>query len=90
MILLIPVLGAFLRALCPQWARALQHIQRRGVNSMAIVIDGSTFGRPANYHGLLAELESAAIPTYLVRRGEPIAAALSQPSYGIPNPRAAA
>lgn len=68
----------------PEWARALHHIQRRGVNSMAIIIDGSTFGHTSSYHALLSELESAAIPTYLVRRSESIAAALSQPRYGIP------
>ena len=33
----------------PEWAVALQHIQRRGVNSIAVVIDGSTFGRRDSY-----------------------------------------
>jgi len=71
----------------PEWARALHHAQQRGVNSMAVVIDGTTFGRAKGYGALLSELESAAIPTYIIRRNESIAAALSQPRYGIPKPR---
>ncbi len=63
----------------PEWAVALQHIQRRGVNSIAVVIDGSTFGRDDDYVPLLAHLEASAIPTYQVARGDDIVAALSQP-----------
>ncbi len=71
----------------PEWAQALQHAQRRGVNSMAVVVDGSTFGRVANYSPLFAKLEAASIPTYHIRRDEPIASALSHPSYGAPRQR---
>jgi uncharacterized protein (DUF58 family) len=63
----------------PEWAVALQHIQRRGVNSIAVVIDGSTFGRDDDYVPLLTHLEASAIPTYKVARGDDIVAALSQP-----------
>jgi uncharacterized protein (DUF58 family) len=63
----------------PEWGRALQHIQRRGVNSIAIVVDGRSFGRAAIYTPLLSELESANIPTYILHRDEPIADALSDP-----------
>jgi uncharacterized protein (DUF58 family) len=59
------------------WAVALQHIQRRGVNSIAVVIDGSTFGREDSYAPLLGELEASGVPTYRVSRGDDIAAALS-------------
>jgi uncharacterized protein (DUF58 family) len=59
------------------WAVALQHIQRRGVNSIAVVIDGSTFGREESYAPLLGELEASGVPTYRVNRGDDIAAALS-------------
>jgi uncharacterized protein (DUF58 family) len=61
----------------PEWAAALHHIQRRGVNSIAVVIDGSTFGRSDDYLPLYGQLEAAAIPTYRVARGDDIAAALS-------------
>ena len=48
----------------PEWAVALQHVQRRGVNSIAVVVDGSTFGRKESYSPLLGELEAAGIPAY--------------------------
>jgi uncharacterized protein (DUF58 family) len=65
----------------PEWAVALHHIQRRGVNSIAVVIDGSTFGRQDDYFPLLGQLEAAGVPTYRVGRGEDIAAALSLPIH---------
>jgi len=63
-----------------EWAVALQQIQRRGVNSVAIVIDGSTFGGAHSYDALLVELEAANIPTYLVHRNDAIDQALAQPT----------
>ena len=63
-----------------EWARALHHIQRRGVNSIAVVIDGTTFGRTLGYNELYAELEGAGIPAYRVCRDDPLDAALSQTS----------
>jgi uncharacterized protein (DUF58 family) len=65
----------------PDWAVALHHIQRRGVNSIAVVIDGSTFGRKDDTLPLLGQLEAAGIPTYRVARGEEIATALSLPIH---------
>jgi uncharacterized protein (DUF58 family) len=61
----------------PDWAIALQHLRRRGVNSVAVVVDGGGFGRKLAYTPLLAELEIGGIPTYRVERGDDIAAALS-------------
>jgi hypothetical protein len=63
----------------PDWAIGLHHIQRRGVNSIAVVIDGSTFGRPDDYVPLLGQLDAAGVPTYRIARGDDIAAALSVP-----------
>jgi uncharacterized protein (DUF58 family) len=62
----------------PEWAMALHHIQRRGVNSIAVVIDGTTFGRPLGYDELYAELEGAGIPAYRICKDDPLDAALSQ------------
>src|SRR5690606_850766 len=62
----------------PEWGIALQHLQRRGVNSIAVVIDGTTFGRNDSYHALLTELDAGGIPAYRVQRGDDLAAALSQ------------
>ena len=50
----------------PEWAVALQHIQRRGVNSIAVVVDGSTFGRRTSYAPLFGEFEAAGVPAYRI------------------------
>lgn len=72
----------------PEWAVALQHIQRRGVNSIAVVIDGSTFGRRDSYGPLLGELESAGIPAYRVKCDDRIDHVLSNGSRaGVPPPQ---
>ncbi len=65
----------------PEWAIALQQLQRRGVNSVAIVIDGETFGRAADYEPLYVELESTGIPTYIVGRMDSIDQALAHPAH---------
>lgn len=62
----------------PDWAVALHHIQRRGVNSIAVIIDGSTFGRKDDYTPLFVQLDAAGIPAYRVARGDDLAGALSQ------------
>ena len=66
----------------PEWASALQQMQRRGVNSIAVLVDGSTFGSPAKYEGVQAEFEATGIPTYILRRGDPLEAALRTPLRG--------
>lgn len=63
-----------------EWAVALQQIQRRGVKSVAIIIDGSTFGGVQPYAALQVELEAANIPTYLVHRNDAIDQVLAQPT----------
>lgn len=61
----------------PDWARALRELRRRGVNSIAIALDGTTFGGKVSAQPLLHELELSAIPTYSIKRGQSIADALS-------------
>ena len=61
-----------------EWAVALQMLQRRGVNSIAVVIDASTFGKPRDYDPLLSELSAAGITTYRIRRDDPLDRVLSQ------------
>ncbi len=63
----------------PEWAAALQHLQRRGVNSIALVVDGHSFGRPVVYDALLAEMEKTAVSTYVLRHGGALDAALGTP-----------
>jgi uncharacterized protein (DUF58 family) len=62
-----------------EWAAALQQLQRRGINSIAVVIDAQSFGKPVTYESLLGEFEATGIPVYLVRRSDPIEHALATP-----------
>ncbi|MCB0087238.1 MAG: DUF58 domain-containing protein [Caldilineaceae bacterium] len=62
----------------PAWAVALQDSQRRGVNSIAIVVDGNTFGGHADYNELYAKFEASGIPYYKVSCDVPLETSLSQ------------
>lgn len=63
----------------PDWAIALQMLQRRGVNSIAVLIDGSTFEKPLQYEAVLAEFEATGVPVYILRRGAPLDQSLRVP-----------
>ncbi len=67
----------------PDWARSLREMRRRGVQSIAVSIDGASFGSPLQPTGLLHELELAGIPTYKVSRGQRIQDALGRPAVGV-------
>lgn len=67
----------------PSWVMALHETQRRGVKSIAIVIDAGSFGRDADYDPLISKLEAARISYYRIRRGDDLAAALSQPATSV-------
>lgn len=60
------------------WARALRELRRRGVNSIAVCVDSTSFGGKASTGELERELQANGIPTYQVRRGERIEDALSK------------
>jgi len=62
----------------PTWVAALQMLQRRGVNSIAVMIDATTFGAPRDYDAVLSELGATGIPTYRIQRDDPLARVLSQ------------
>lgn len=61
----------------PAWAAALQMLQRRGVNSIAVVVDAASFGAARDYGPLLSELSATGIPTYRIRRDDPLERVLS-------------
>jgi len=63
----------------PEWARALYQMQRRGVNSVAIIIDRNSFGEIDDYAPVYSELAITNIPTYSIYCGGPIDEALSEP-----------
>ena len=65
----------------PSWVAALQMLQRRGVNSVAILLDATTFGSQRSYDRVQAELLASGIPLYRVRRDDDLAAALAAPLH---------
>jgi len=66
----------------PEWAAALQMLQRRGVNSIAILIDATTFGSRREYNRVLSELMASGIPTYHIRQHDALDQVLSASPNG--------
>ena len=66
----------------PEWATALQMLQRRGVNSIAIIIDATTFGSHRDYSRVQSELMASGIPTYRIRQNDPLDKVLSAAPNG--------
>jgi uncharacterized protein (DUF58 family) len=64
----------------PTWVRSLREMRRRGVHSIAVAVDGVSFGSQQPSTELLHELRLTDVPTYHIRRGESIEQALSSPS----------
>jgi hypothetical protein len=56
----------------------LREMRRRGVNSIAVLLDGATFGLRSSYEELHHELRLINVPTYHIRQGDAIDQALSQ------------
>ncbi len=56
----------------PAWVQALREMRRRGVNSVAVVLDASTFGAHHSYAELWQELALSEIPHDRVRYNEPL------------------
>ena len=63
----------------PNWVAALQMLQRRGVNSVAILVDANTFGSVRTYDRVQSELLASGISLYRVRRDDDLGAALAAP-----------
>jgi len=62
------------------WVEALRLLQRRGVRTVAVVVDPASFDPtvpPAD--DVMAELAATAIPAYRVRRGDALADVLTSP-----------
>jgi uncharacterized protein (DUF58 family) len=62
------------------WVSALRGLRVRGIHSIAVLMAARTFGPAADWAPTLAELQSSAVPTYLIRRGDDLSLALSQPA----------
>jgi len=61
------------------WARFCQALGGRGVNTSAVLIEAATFGHAPSTLLLVSSLAAAHIPTYLVKRGDPLERVLASP-----------
>jgi uncharacterized protein (DUF58 family) len=62
-----------------QWVGGLRGLRARGVHGIGILMAARTFGPAADWTEALAELQFTGLPAYLVRRGDDLQTALSQP-----------
>lgn len=66
------------------WVDALRELQRRGVQTMAVTIDGASFNRERlSVEDPIEELNVAGIPAYLIRQGDRLADVLAQQARAI-------
>jgi uncharacterized protein (DUF58 family) len=61
------------------WVSQVRALSRRGVFTSAVLMESNTFGSQEASILLVASLAAGSVPTYLVKRGEPLASALAQP-----------
>jgi uncharacterized protein (DUF58 family) len=65
------------------WAIASRHLEQRGLKVIAVLIAPDSFGGGWSMEEVMAELTAGGTPTYIVREGDDLAAALSQRAWGI-------
>ena len=61
-----------------EWVTALRELSRRSVKVVVVLVDAGSFGGFADISNALDHLYLAGLPTYVVRRGDDIPAALSR------------
>lgn len=67
----------------PEWGLALLDSQRRGINSIAIVLDSNSFGKAFDYTPLVSNFESVGLSYYMIQCGKPIDEVLANPANTI-------
>lgn len=60
------------------WVASLRHLRRRGVRTLAVFLAADSFAKAPSPRAALAELEGSGIPMCFIRKGDDLAAALSQ------------
>jgi uncharacterized protein (DUF58 family) len=65
-----------------EWLAAYAQVLQRGVGGAVVLLEARTFGYPHSSLELVGALAAANIPTYLVKRGEPLDQALLRPYLG--------
>jgi len=63
----------------PDWVTVCQHLEQRNVKVLVALVESATFGSGVAAIEVVGSLAAATIPTYLVKRGEPLEALLTQP-----------
>lgn len=58
------------------WAIELRQLERRGVRTVVVALDGASFGGEHSSEGVLTFLTSTGIPAMTVRRGDDLTHAL--------------
>lgn len=64
------------------WVTTVQRLTQRGVKACVILLEPSTFGGRNGTLLVVSSLTSSGIPTYLVKQGEALEAALTSPLEG--------
>jgi uncharacterized protein (DUF58 family) len=64
------------------WVEVTEHLAERGVDVLVPLIEAPTFGGGASTVEAIGALATANIPTYLVKRGEPLENLLTNPVVG--------
>jgi uncharacterized protein (DUF58 family) len=62
----------------PSWVAVCQHLAERNVKMLVALVESGTFGSGVAAIDVVGSLAAATIPTYLVKRGEPLEALLTQ------------
>jgi hypothetical protein len=62
----------------PRWVTALRALRARGVQGVGVLMAARTFGPAPDWQPVQAELQASGVPSYLVRRGDDLAVALTQ------------
>jgi uncharacterized protein (DUF58 family) len=60
------------------WIRFVREIKRRGMHTIAVLADNSSFGGYGDARLAASELQSGGIPTYIVRAGDDLGAVLGR------------
>ncbi len=60
-----------------EWVKSAREAKRRGLRTIAVVVEAQSFGGPVSGEFVAAELIASAIPTYVVHEGEDLRQALN-------------
>jgi hypothetical protein len=70
-----------------RWVAALRGLRARGVNGVAVLLAGRTFGPAPDWEPVLADLRASGLTTYLVKRDDDLSDALTRPENGTDDPK---